>query len=276
MELREVVDNASAFVAAAAALGLVLLVPLYFSQRRDIGRLRAWMESDPGHPEADLRASEAILDRAESELEELLAEPSRPGDTVVQPPGAPQERPGGPARRTPATLSPLERVTGERPALERITMERAALEPHPGWRRFAARATQPRVLAAIAAIAVLVGVAAIFGSEQLLRGGEKEGTGGTFDPSEVTVAVLNGTSVNGLAGTVSSDVVANGFRKGVVTNTDPGTKRTTVMFPPGEKRAANKVAKTLGAGPPEPIDRDARRRAAGADVVVIAGEDRAR
>ena len=53
------------------APGIALLLPLYLSQRRDVQRLRAWMNREPEHPAADIAASEAILDRAEAELEEL-------------------------------------------------------------------------------------------------------------------------------------------------------------------------------------------------------------
>ena len=68
------------------------------------------------------------------------------------------------------------RVTHERPALERITMERAALVPHPRWRRFVARVTQPRVMVAIGAVALLLGGGAIYASQQLLS--NDEGTAG--------------------------------------------------------------------------------------------------
>ena len=272
MDIVELIDRAGAFVSLAAMVALLLALPLYFSQRRDVRRLRLWMEREPDHPGHDLVASEGILDRAESELEELLGEPAAPaaaaGDTAVQPPGT-----------TPSTpLPPARRVTSERPALERITFERAALEPHPRWRRLATRLTQPRVLAAIGGVALIVGIAAIFGSEQLLSGGDEGGQAkqGAIDPAEVTVAVLNGTSVNGLAGKVSSDVAANGFEPGVITSTEPTFDQTVVMYEPGQKRAAHKVARDLGVTPVQEIDRASRRLAEGADVVVIAGEDRAR
>src|SRR5687768_13950989 len=124
---------AGGFIAAGSLLGFFLLLPLYISQRRDIHRLHDWMEREPDYPAEDLAASEARLDAAEAELEEIT------GETVIAEPGA-----------VPATGSAAAaRVTHERPALERITMERAALQPHPRWRRFVNRATQPRVLVAI-------------------------------------------------------------------------------------------------------------------------------
>ena len=48
-----------AYVSLAAALACVLLLPLYISQRRDLERLHAWMEREPGHPQADIAANKA-------------------------------------------------------------------------------------------------------------------------------------------------------------------------------------------------------------------------
>ena len=68
-----------AYVSLAAAVACVVLLPLYFSQRRDLQRLQAWMEREPGHPQADIAASEALLDRAETELEALFGPERAPG-----------------------------------------------------------------------------------------------------------------------------------------------------------------------------------------------------
>jgi hypothetical protein len=220
--------------------------------------MRFWMEREPGHPASDVAASEALLDRADAELEELVGEPE-------------------PARGTTPT-TPAERVTSERPALTRITMEREALAPHPRWRRFIGLVTQPKLLVAVGAVAVLLGVAAIFASEGLL-GGDDDGRprAAAIDPADVTVSVLNGTTVTGLAGKVGSDVESRGFQLGNITNnTEFGFERTTVLYVEGQKPAAQKVARDLGVKDVSEADRDARRLAGeGTDVIVIAGEDRA-
>ena len=56
-----------------------------------------------------------------------------------------------------------------------------------------------------------------------------------------------------------------------------GVERTAVLYADGEKPAAQKVARDLGVDKAtvEPVDRETRRLAGDADVVVIAGEDRA-
>lgn len=265
----ELIDQAGPFVTIPALLALLLLLPLYFSQRRDIARLRDWMERVPAHPPADLRASEARLDRAEAELEELLG----PDDEELE---ATAVRSGPPS---PTLSAAAARVSGDRPALERITAERAALEPHPRWRRFSARITQPRALVAIALVALVLGAGAVVASERLLGGG----TGGeaprqSFDPSEVTVTVLNGTSVAGLAGKVQSDVTGIGYQVDTIGAAPASSERTLVMHLPGARSAARWVARDLGVDDDDlmRIDRPTRQLAGEAEVVVIAGEDRAR
>ena len=261
MQVGEIFDTVGGFIALGSLLGLLLLLPLYFSQRRDVRRLHAWMDREPEHPGENLAASEARLDHAEAELEEIT------GATAVAEPGA-----------TPATGSAAAaRVTHERPALERITMERAALQPHPRWRRFVNRATQPRVLVAIGIVALLLGAAAIVVTQDLLSTdeGPRGPRVGAINPADVEVAVLNGTSINGLAGKVASDIDAAGYEVGAITNTAPGVKKTEVFFAEGQKRAAQKVARDLGVEKVAPLERDLLDLVGEADVVVVAGEDRA-
>ena len=255
MEITDVVDQAGALIAIAAGIGILLLLPLYVSQRRDLRRLVEWMEAEPEHPVADAASSEQILDRAETELERLTGEQPV---VVAEPSGA------------------AARVTSERPALERVTMERAALLPHPRWRRFRDRVTQPRWLAAIAAGAVVLAVGGIFGSQLLLEtGDEGPPKGARVDTSDISVVVLNGTTVAGLGAKVGDDVEANNFQLGAVTTFPESVDQTVVLFEPGSEQAAKRLSAKLGAVPVQPIDRQAQRLADGADLVVIAGQDRA-
>ena len=281
-DVYDIARHLPAYVSLGATIAFVLLLPLYFSQRRDLERLRAWMEREPGHPAADLAASEALLDRAETELEAAFGSkpaPSEP-DAGGQTAAASTVGTGGVGDAGPAPpLPPAQRVTHERPALERITMERAALQPHPRWRRLVGRVGQPRVLSAVAAAAVVLGLAAIFGSGELLGGDAGSNHGprpGAIVPGDVEVAVLNGTSAPGLAAKVGDDVRVNGFNLGTVTNSRDQFDQTVVMYEPGQQRAAKKVAHDLGVKPVQPIDRQTEQTAGGANVVVIAGADRAK
>lgn len=257
MELDELIDRVAAIISALSVLGIVLLLPLYLSQRRDLIRLRAWREREPDYPRSNLETSETRLDHAEVELAKLL----------------------GTGETTPAgTMTAAARVTHERPALTRVTMEREALVPHPRWRRFIAAVGRPRVLVPAGIVALLIAGGAIVLSEELLSGGDGGGggNGGRIERGEVTVAVLNGTSIGGLAGTVASDVEASGYQLGPVTSTTPDFEKMVILYADGQKAAAQKVSQDLGLDPKlvEPIDREVRLLAGDADVVVIAGEDR--
>jgi hypothetical protein len=260
------------YVSLAAVLAFLFLLALYLSQRRDLERLRAWMEATPDHPAEDLARSETLLDRAEAELEEIL------GVEAPQGPATPTSTEATAAPSRADTPVPLQPTTSERPALEQITTEREALLPHPRWRRFAARVSQPRVLGLIAVGAVILGLVGIFGSERLLNDGSKPGQqrrpGGVV-PQEVTVAVLNGTSVPGLGNKVATDVEVNEFTLVAVGTSRKEYDQTVVMYEEDQKRAARKVAHDLGVNPVQPIDRQTQQEADGAEVVVIAGKDRA-
>jgi LytR cell envelope-related transcriptional attenuator len=269
--LYDAANRMPTYVSLAAAVGCVFLLALYLSQRRDLMRLQSWMAAEPDHPAADLARSEALLDRAEAELEEILGVEAPADSTAEQTAVAP------PLAAPEAPPSTSQTTTSERPALEQITTEREALLPHPRWRRFAARVSQPSVLAAIAAGAVILGVVGIFGSERLLNdntGPERSRKPGAIVPHDVSVAVLNGTSVPGLGAKVADDVTANNFTLGNVSNSRKEYDQTVVMYEPGQKRAAQTVAHDLGVKPLQRIDRATQEAAGNADVVVIAGRDR--
>ena len=95
-------------------------------------------------------------------------------------------------------------------------------------------------------------------------------------PGNVTVAVLNGTTVPGLAQRVGDRVETHGFQVGTVANTaDQEQQRaeSVVLYAPGHEREAQAVNKRLGIGQREPIDPASQELAGDATVVVIAGAD---
>jgi hypothetical protein len=92
----------------------------------------------------------------------------------------------------------------------------------------------------------------------------------------VTVAVLNGTTVPGLAKQVGERVESHGFTLGTVANaTDQEQQRaeSVVLFAPGHEREAQAVNKRLNIGQREPVDPASQELAGDATVVVIAGAD---
>jgi hypothetical protein len=103
--------------------------------------------------------------------------------------------------------------------------------------------------------------------------------------SQTVVAVLNGTSVEGLANQVSNELAADGFVRGRVTNASSADRSVTVVSYFGSHQAeAEEVAETLGvsADAVEPIDADTEASACPpadqapctASVVVTVGADR--
>jgi LytR cell envelope-related transcriptional attenuator len=261
-------DEVAALIATASAIGILLLTPLYFSQRRDVQRLREWMLKNPEHATSDLALSESRLDKTEVELERIYAERGEPV------PGTDEQ----PATEVhPGIAAAAARVTSERPALERITMERAALEPHQQLRRFGSVATQPRWLAAIAVAALAIAVAAIVVVQQGLLSDDDNGAV-AVNPSGIEVAVLNTTDADGLAGRISRQIEDSGFLPGDVQSFVRDVDQTVVMYQRGEARAAKRVARELADGGSAPavqeIDREVQRAVPNADVVVILGQDR--
>jgi LytR cell envelope-related transcriptional attenuator len=85
----------------------------------------------------------------------------------------------------------------------------------------------------------------------------------TVQPSTVTVAVLNGTSTNGLAGAVSNKLHGAGYQKGYIGNFTPNQTQTAtaVLYMRGAKRDAFAVATTLKLRPAavQPIDQSTQQ-----------------
>jgi hypothetical protein len=260
-------DEVTALIATVSVLGIVLLTPLYLSQRRDVQRLREWMLANPEHATKDLALSESRLDKTEVELEQIYAERGEPVPATEEHPVTEVQ---------PAIASAAARVTSERPALERITMERAALEPHQQLRRFGYWFTQPRYLAALAVGAFAIAAGAIIVVQQGLLEDDGNGAASEVDRAGIEVAVLNTTSADGLAGRTSREIEEAGYLPGDVQSFVREADQTVVMYQRGQERAAKRVARDLGDPPPaiQKIDRDVQEEVPTADVVVILGQDR--
>jgi LytR cell envelope-related transcriptional attenuator len=167
----------------------------------------------------------------------------------------------------------------------------------PWYRRVAA---SPRYVVLAVAGLLIVGGAGVFGADQLLSddpatpsnerpaggGGDTNDQGDNNDgggdqkravvPGNVTVAVLNGTTVPNLAKQVGDRVESHGFVLGTVANSaDQEQQRaeSVVLYAPRHQREARAVNKRLGIAQREPIDPASQELAGDATVVVIAGAD---
>ncbi|WP_028063649.1 LytR C-terminal domain-containing protein [Solirubrobacter soli] len=95
-------------------------------------------------------------------------------------------------------------------------------------------------------------------------------------PGKVTVAVLNGTTVPGLAASLRDRLVAAGFRRGAIdVYSDQQLSESVVQYAPGRQAEAKAVGRKLSISRREPITADSRAIAGAATVIVIAGADKA-
>jgi LytR cell envelope-related transcriptional attenuator len=264
----DVVEEAGRYAGIAAVVGLAVFLPLFLSQARDIRRLRVWSEREP---EAVDEAEEAAVASARAAQQAVIAR------ATGQAQAARAE-----VKAAAAMATPAERVAADRPATTRVTQEHAALPPESAWRRWLRRGPNARQLVWIVLGVFVLGLAVALVSLQIAGGGDDSGS--APEPAveqqgvvkaDVEVAVLNGTAVAGLAAKVGDDVETNGYELGAVTNSELPADESMVLFERGHEDEANAVADDLGIKSVEPIDSDSRALADGADVVVIAGEDRA-
>jgi hypothetical protein len=199
-------------------------------------------------------------------------------------PPRPYQRRGAPA---PATGYARDRDPILPPYAEARPQDDVADEPRAGRRRILL------VVAAMVAIAVVAfGVLQVTGGDDsgdsggsgLSAGDTSGGSGGSgssggdtappIDPADVTVAVLNGTTVPGLAATVGDKISGEGFQLGTVTNNfDQERAESVVLYAPGAEREAADVSRRLGISQREAIDAESQALAGDATVVVVAGAD---
>ena len=216
--------------------------------------------------------------------------------TTVQP--APAGGNGAPAGRPTPPVPPgrpLRMPSAATPAGATTARAQAAAERDRG-RKSGSRRLLPVLGAAgalLAAAAVLLfGVIGVGGdsepeppnritpvetspSESRAGGGSR--TTESLPRSQTTVAVLNGTTIPGLARGVANKIQQDGFRIGNVTNAADQTRSATlVLFAPGRRAQALDVARSIGLSSDvvEPLD-SGNRVIAGesAAVVVVVGAD---
>jgi hypothetical protein len=182
-----------------------------------------------------------------------------------------------------------------RPAASRGVPQETAIIPPRGSGPWYSRIGARYVAVALVGLLVLGGAAA-YGVTQLTGddgGGGNESNaqanngdnppnkaskskGAAVKPANVTVAVLNGTTVPGLAATLSDQVGAAGFKVGTITNFyDQQLAESVVQYAPGHAAEAKAVGRRVGITQREPVSPNSRALAGDAAVIVIAGADKA-
>lgn len=259
----ELLKEIGAFAGLVAFLGLAVLALLSFAQARDIRRLREWAGSAP---ERDTERKETTSAAAAERAEEMRKlEEARE------------------AERRAAELREQRRQRREQglPELTRSERLRERFGAGPGRGGgiggIGSRFGEPRYLIAIFAVLVVVvgGVA-----YALTQGGDGGGGGGkqasdAVKPGEIEVTVLNGTAVEGLAGSYGDMVERKGFQLGAVTNSRSSFEESVVMFADGSGREAHRVAAALEISRVRSMTAEIASLAAGAPVAVVIGEDNA-
>lgn len=261
----ELLKEIGAFAGLVAFLGLAVLALLSFAQGRDLRRLREWAGSAPER-DADRKdsTSAAASERAEEmrKLEEAREAEQRAAELR-------EHR----RERREAGLPELTRTERLR---ERFGGGSAVNSGDGGG--IGSRLGEPRYLIAIFVVLIVVGGAAY----AITQGGgdEANGKGGkqashALKPSEIEVAVLNGTAVEGLAGSYGDMVEREGFQLGAVTNSRSSFEDSIVMFEQGNGREAHRVATALQISRVRPMNTEIASLSAGAPVAVVIGEDNA-
>lgn len=259
----ELIKEIGAFAGLVAFLGLAVLALLSFAQGRDIRRLREWAGSAPER-DADRKetTSAAAAERAEEmrKLEEARDAERRAAELR-------EHR----RERREAGLPELTRS-------ERLR-ERFSRGEGDGGEGFRGRLGDPRYLVALFVVLVLivggVAYAVVNGSGEEAGGNGGKHVSRAVKPSEIEVTVLNGTAVDGLAGTYGDMVERRGYQLGAVTNSRSSFADSVVMFKSGSGREAHRVADSLEISRVRPMTAEIASLSAGAPVAVVIGEDNA-
>ena len=202
-------------------------------------------------------------------------QPATPSARPPLPPPVVPARPAPPVR-SPAAASSVSQSTAVLPASS------ARLRDRGRGGRSGGDGLSARYIALIAAGVLVIGGGVVFGISQL-GGDDGGGTAAEqasdepqapVNPSTVTVSVLNGTTVPGLAAQIGDEVESAGFQRGNVANAvDQQRTTSTVLYAEGADREAKLVAKRLGIATVEPIDLDSAALGGNASVVVLVGAD---
>jgi hypothetical protein len=207
---------------------------------------------------------------------------------------------GGVKPGAPTVRKPIPRM----PSAQTSILTPTSPPKEPWYRRLAARMPAARYVALIVAGALVLGGGAAYGISQLASnddGGADSSKAGSASPSgpsktdeptktdenvtsspsvnpaDVTVTVVNGTTIPNLARDTASKLSGFGFQIGnKVTGTGTlAAAESVVEYKPGAEDEAHAVATKLDISQKQPADPDALAQAGPAQVIVVLGADQA-
>jgi hypothetical protein len=309
----EVIQQIGAYAGFAAIVGLAVLSALYFSQARDVRRLREWAARSGGDragaagraaesaSSGDGRSASQSPGGAENSLPEAAAGTAAPatnGPRSQRSPAAAALRAGQPSAGAYAASTQVGRRAPTRPPApapgagddsgRRTGGRTGGGAPRPEPRAAGGkpeRSSLPYVALAIVGVLIVVGAAAF--AVGLIGGREDPDPGvradapatqpqARVDPASVTFSVLNGTGVDGLAKQVADELEAAGYRRGNVTNASEQKAESAVLYAQGARAEAQAVARELDVSQIEPADPRSRSLAGDSTVIVVVGGDQTR
>lgn len=253
----DLIEKIGDFAGLAAFIGLGILALLFFAQSRDLRRLREWAGSAPERDAELTEATAGIAEQRSEELRRIQEEQRRREETVA-------------AERAANELREKRRDRRERGLPEQTRWERVRdrVTGDPTGDGFGRRAA----VIVIAIVVIAVGVAAV--ATDFFSGDGDSGSTSVLDPSSIQVAVLNGTDVEGLAGRFGDQIDERGYSLGAITNSPNTFEQSVVMFRPGFKPEAQRVARELNIREVRAMGNAIAEASASAKVAVIVGEDK--
>ena len=263
--MSSILKDVGAVAGLASFLGLALLALLYFTQARDIRRLRE---------------NASFLVEADSEDGETVTPAERTATAVAA--KEPEKAAAAAAATAPNEAEAFRRAELARQAAERRKrFEQRRRRPSNGRERPAWLSDWKGITAAVL-IGVIVLAGAAFGVTRIVGGGSESdapaagGNKGPCPPGQTRVAVLNGTPSPGLAADFAGPLKQKGYKTTPVGNTDSPFSTSVVMYDPQQgKECAGVISQIVGIPKQQPMDNEVRVASEGDPVAVVLGDDKA-
>ena len=264
--MSSLLKDVGAIAGLASFLGLALLALLYFTQARDIRRLRQ---------------NASFLVEGGSADGESVAPAEQPAAAVAA--KEPEKAAAAAAAAAPTEAEAFRRAELARQAAERRRrFEKRRRRPSVGGRERPAWLSEPFSIAVIAIGALLLIGGAAFGVSRIVGGSSQSTTPaaqkskGPCPPGQTKVAVLNGTATPGLAAQSAAPLKQHGYKVGPVGNTSTPFATSVVMFDPTDgQQCAPIVGQVVGISKTQPMNNEVRQASEGDPVAVVIGDDKA-
>ena len=263
----DLLKEVGAIAGLASFLGLALLALLYFTQARDIRRLRE---------------NASFLVEGGTENGETVAPAERAATAVVSTTTEPDKAASAAAAGAPNEAEAFRRAELARQAAERRKRFEQRRRRPDGGRERPAWLSGPLSIALVAVGALILLGGAVFGASKIIDGDSDTATPangagkGPCPPGQTKVAVLNGTATPGLAAQSAGELRQSQYKVGPVGNTSTPFTTSVVMFDPAAgQECAPIIGQLVGIQKTQPMNNEVRQAAEGDPVAVVLGDDKA-